>query len=57
MINIICKGRYNMINFEEEILKFKPILEIEGIENAVINEEIKDIIDIIKEIVYEKDSL
>lgn len=57
MINIICKGRYNMINFEEEILKFKPILEIEGIENAVINEEIKDIIDILKEIVYEKDSL
>lgn len=44
-----------MINFNEEILKFKPIVEIEDIEDSVINDEIYDIIDIIKEITKDRD--
>ncbi|WP_317368121.1 hypothetical protein [uncultured Tyzzerella sp.] len=44
-----------MINFNEEILKFKPIVEIDDIEDSVINDEIYDIIDIIKEITKDRD--
>ena len=43
-----------MINFDDEILKFKPIIEIDDIEDSVTNDEIYDIIDIIKEITMER---
>lgn len=43
-----------MINFDDEILKFKPIIEIDDIEDSVINDEIYDIIDIIKEITMDR---
>ncbi len=39
-----------MINFQEELSKFNPILEIENIEDNILNDEIIDIIDIIQEI-------
>lgn len=44
-----------MINFNEELLKFKPIIEIDNIEDSVINDEIYDIIDIIQQITKDKD--
>lgn len=44
-----------MINFNEEILKFKPIVEIDDIEDFLTNDEIYDIIDIIKEITKDRD--
>lgn len=44
-----------MINFNEELLKFKPIIEIDDIEDSVINDEIYDIIDIIQQITKDKD--
>lgn len=37
-----------MINFEKELEKFKPILEVNNIEDHIGNEEIKDIIDLMK---------
>lgn len=37
-----------MIQFEKELEKFKPILEVANIEENIENEEIKDIIDLIK---------
>ncbi|WP_198524939.1 hypothetical protein [Niameybacter massiliensis] len=37
-----------MIQFEKELEKFKPILEVANIEQNIGNEEIKDIIDLIK---------
>ncbi len=43
-----------MINFNEELSKFKPIVEIDDIEDSVINDEIYDIIDIIKEITKDR---
>ena len=43
-----------MINFNEELSKFKPILEIDNIEDSLVNDEIYDIIDIIKEITKDR---
>lgn len=42
-----------MINFEEELKKFKPSLEVEDIEDAVYNEDLTDITDIIREVVQQ----
>lgn len=44
-----------MINFEEELLKFKPIVEIQDIEDYVINDEVYDVIDIIRQITKQDD--
>lgn len=43
-----------MINFNEELSKFKPILEIDDVEESVLNDEIIDIIDIIQEILEDR---
>lgn len=40
-----------MINFEEEIKKYKPCLEIEDAEEAINSYETIDIIDILGEMV------
>lgn len=37
-----------MIQFDKELEKFKPILEIDHIEEHIGNEEIKDMIDLLK---------
>ncbi|TCT14282.1 hypothetical protein EDC18_10679 [Natranaerovirga pectinivora] len=42
-----------MINFDEEIKKFKPCLEIEDTEDSVYNYDSKDISDILQEILKE----
>lgn len=39
-----------MINFEEEIKKFKPCLEVEEAEEAIYAYEAKDLVDILGEI-------
>ncbi|MGO5052668.1 hypothetical protein ACTQ6A_09145 [Lachnospiraceae bacterium LCP25S3_G4] len=38
-----------MLNFEEELKKFKPSLEVENIENAVYQEDLTDMTDILRE--------
>ena len=38
-----------MLNFEEELKKFKPSLEVEDIEGAVYQEDLSDMTDIIRE--------
>ena len=40
-----------MINFEEELKKFQPSLEVEDIEEAVYREDLTDMQDIIREAV------
>lgn len=40
-----------MLNYEEEIQKFKPSLEVEDIENAVYQEDLTDMTDIIREMI------
>ena len=42
-----------MINFEEEIKKFHPSLEIEEAEDAIYNNNISDITDVMIQIVNE----
>lgn len=38
-----------MLNFEEELKKFKPSLEVEEIERAVYEEDLTDMTDILHE--------
>ena len=40
-----------MLNYEEELKKFQPILEVEDIEEAVYREDLTDMQDIIREAV------
>ena len=43
-----------MINYEEEIAKFNPSLEISQAEEAIMSREIIDVADIIERILQEK---
>ena len=40
-----------MIDFDEEIKKFKPSLEVEDAEEAIYNNDVPDITDLINKIV------
>ena len=40
-----------MLNFEEELKKFKPSLEVEEIEKAVYEEDLTDMTDILREMI------
>lgn len=42
-----------MLNFEEELKNFKPSLEIGQLEEALYQEDISDLTDILKEVVEE----
>lgn len=39
-----------MLNFEEELKKFQPSLEVEDIEDAVYQEDLTDMSDILREV-------
>lgn len=43
-----------MINFDEEIEKFQPSLEIEQAEDVINNNDLTDISDILKDLLKEK---
>ncbi len=40
-----------MINFEEELKKFKPSLEVEEAEDAIYDRDLTDMTDIMQEII------
>lgn len=42
-----------MINFEEELKKFQPSMEIEELEDAVYKQDLTDMTDIMKELMEE----
>lgn len=42
-----------MINFEDEIKKFKPCLEVDQAEDAIYGNELDDITDAFKEMIKE----
>lgn len=42
-----------MIDFDEEIQKFQPSLEVEDAEDAIYNNDIPDITDLMKNIITE----
>ena len=39
-----------MLDFEEELKKFKPRLEVEDIEDAVYQEDLSDMTDLLREV-------
>lgn len=49
--DIFIRGGMHMLNFDEEIKKFKPCLEVEDIEEAIYQEDLTDMADILKEYV------
>ena len=42
-----------MIDFEEELKKFKPSLEVEEAEEAIYNQDLTDMTDILREMIKE----
>jgi len=42
-----------VINFEEELKKFKPSLEVEEAEDAIYDRDLTDMTDIMQEIIRE----
>ena len=42
-----------MINFEEELQKFQPSLEVEQAEDAIYKNDLTDVTDIIKDMMRE----
>ena len=40
-----------MLNYEEELKKFQPSLEVEEIEDAVYQEDLTDMTDILREMI------
>ena len=43
-----------MLNDEEELKKFKPSLEVEEIEDAVYQEDLSDVTDLLKQVMEQK---
>ena len=43
-----------MLDFEEGLKKFKPSLEVEEIEDAVYQEDLSDVTDLLKQIMDQK---
>ena len=43
-----------MINYEEELKKFRPSLEVEDIEDAVYQEDLSDMTDLLKQVMDQK---
>ena len=43
-----------MLDFEEELKKFKPSLEVEEIEDAVYQEDLSDVTDLLKQVMDQK---
>lgn len=42
-----------MLNFEKELEKFQPSLDIEQVEDVVYNNNLTDITDIVKELIQD----
>ena len=43
-----------MLDYEEELKKFKPSLEVEEIEDAVYQEDLSDMTDLLREVMDKK---
>ena len=43
-----------MIDFEEELSRFKPSLEIEVVEDAIVKSDLTDMTDIMMELIKER---
>ena len=43
-----------MLDYEEEFKKFKPSVEVDDIENAVYQEDLTDMTDLLKQVMDQK---
>ena len=43
-----------MLNYEEELKNFRPSLEVEDIEDAVYQEDLSDMTDLLKQVMDQK---
>ena len=43
-----------MLDFEEELKKFSPCMDVENVEEAIQNQEISDVMDLLKEMEAER---
>ena len=46
-------GLMRMIDFEEELKKFHPSLEVEDVEDAIYNQDVTDLADVLVKMVKE----
>ena len=44
-----------MIDFEEEIQRFKPSLDVEAVEDAIVKSDLTDMTDIMMEMIRERE--
>ena len=44
-----------VIDFEEEIERFKPSLDVEAVEDAIVKSDLTDMTDIMMELIKERD--
>ena len=44
-----------MIDFEEEIQRFKPSLDVEAVEDAIVKSDLTDMTDSMMEMIRERD--
>ena len=49
----VWEERKGMLNFEEELKKFHPSMEVEETEDAIYNNNVSDITDILVEVLKE----
>lgn len=50
----VQKGRNRMLNFEEELAKFKPSRDIDHVGDTIVNRDITDVTDIMVEFMKEQ---
>lgn len=55
-IKVLTWRKYKMINFEEELKRFQPIPEVNQAEEAIYNNDLKDISDIVMVVTAEMKS-
>lgn len=46
-------GCGKMLNFEEELEKFQPSMDVEKVEDVVYNNNLSDVTDIVKELIQD----
>lgn len=46
-----CREETKMLNFEEELKRFQPCLEVQDIEEAVYQEDLADMTDLLREVI------
>ena len=52
--NHTYKGEFYMINFEEELKKFHPSMDVNEAEDAIYSRDLTDVTDILKEMIRDE---